>query len=339
MDNIPMNSSGPVDSQTVSNLNNINVQGPSSSSDINPNNFNQVYIRVPNQIPYPDVSGATRMTGTTIMGGTTVMGGNTVMGSSPVIDTSSVPTLDSPPPGGPAPAMSNTSSMSSAPTMDSAPSMSSAPSMNNTTAMDGATAMDSATASAPLVDMPIPSLTSPVQKGQKVQLSTQGDITKINAKLGWNITNSECDVDVSVFLLNNTGKVLGDSWFVFYGQDASPDGSTLFSNDNGEDRQKISVDFSKLNPEVSKMVFVLTINEALEKGLNFGMLKDVYIRIMDDSNNELVSFKMEDYYSNVTSMMIGEIYLHNGTWKFNAVGNGLAKDLGGLCELYGVQVE
>lgn len=302
MDNIPMNSSGPVDSQTVSNLNNINVQGPSSSSDINPNNFNQVYIRVPNQIPYPDVSGATRMTGTTIMGGTTVMGGNTAMGGNTVM-------------GG------NTSSMSSAPSMNSVP------------------AMDSATASAPLVDMPIPSLTSPVQKGQKVQLGTQGDITKINAKLGWNITNSECDVDVSVFLLNNTGKVLGDSWFVFYGQDASPDGSTLFSNDNGEDRQKISVDFSKLNPEVSKMVFVLTINEALEKGLNFGMLKDVYIRIMDDSNNELVSFKMEDYYSNVTSMMIGEIYLHNGTWKFNAVGNGLAKDLGGLCELYGVQVE
>ena len=47
---------------------------------------------------------------------------------------------------------------------------------------------------------------------------------------------------------------------------------------------------------------------------------------------------MTDYYSNVISMMIGEVYQHNGTWKFNAVGNGVAKDLMGLCELYGVQV-
>jgi len=75
---------------------------------------------------------------------------------------------------------------------------------------------------------------------------------------------------------------------------------------------------------------VLTINEAIEKHLNFSMLKDAYIRILDASDNsELVSFKMDEYYSNVTSMMIGEVYRHNGTWKFNAIGNGVARDLAG----------
>lgn len=185
---------------------------------------------------------------------------------------------------------------------------------------------------------PIPPLVKQVQKGQKVAIETQARITAIQAKLGWNVTNPDCDVDVSAFLLNNTGKVIGDSWFVFYGQESSPDGSTIFSASQGQDRETISVDFTKLNPNVSKIVFVLTINEALEKHLNFSMLKDAYIRIMDASNNELVSFKMEEYYSNVTSMMIGEIYQHNGTWKFNAIGNGVARDLAGLCELYGVRV-
>ena len=47
---------------------------------------------------------------------------------------------------------------------------------------------------------------------------------------------------------------------------------------------------------------------------------------------------MDEYYSNVTSMMIGELYQHNGAWKFTAIGNGVAKDLAGLCEYYGVQV-
>ena len=68
------------------------------------------------------------------------------------------------------------------------------------------------------------------------------------------------------------------------------------------------------------------------------MMQDAYIRIFNDRNAECVSFQMREYYSNVISMMIGEIYQYNGSWKFHAVGNGVAKDLAGLCALYGVEV-
>ncbi len=195
-------------------------------------------------------------------------------------------------------------------------------------------------ASAPMpVQKPIPTLMKPVQKGQKVSLDGGVPLTGIKACFGWNSTNAECDVDVSAFMLGADGKVLGDDWFVFYGQTNSPDNSTIFKMDNGADREIISINLPMLNPAVKKIVFVLTINEASEKHLHFGMMKDAYVRILNLQNNsELVSFKMTDYYSNVISMMIGEVYQHNGTWKFNAVGNGVAKDLMGLCELYGVQV-
>lgn len=177
-----------------------------------------------------------------------------------------------------------------------------------------------------------------MQKGQKVLLEGIHSQSRIKVCLGWNTTNAACDVDVSAFMLNSAGRVVGDDWFVFYGQTQSPDGSTAFFMDNGADREFITVDFSRLNPSVTKIVFVLTINEALQKRLNFSMLKDAYIRIMDSAGSrEYVSFKMTEYYSNVTSMMIGEVYLHNNTWKFNAIGNGVARDLAGLCELYGVQ--
>ena len=84
---------------------------------------------------------------------------------------------------------------------------------------------------------------------------------------------------------------------------------------------------------------MLTINDALAKHLHFGMLKDAYIRIIETgSYRELVSFPMLEYYNNVISMMIGEIYLYNGKWKFHAIGDGVVRDLAGLCELYGVQV-
>lgn len=199
--------------------------------------------------------------------------------------------------------------------------------------------LSSASAAAPpIADRPVPALRNPLQKGQKASLKSDGKLSRIQARLGWNIKNPQCDTDVSAFLLDNSGKVIGDSWFVFYGQDTSPDGSTRFSVHQGADREIISIDFTKLNPAVSKIVFVLTIHEALEKHLNFSMLKDAYIRIMDETTGgELVSFLMTDYYSSVTSMMIGELYKYNGIWKFNAIGNGVARDLAGLCELYGVQ--
>lgn len=97
--------------------------------------------------------------------------------------------------------------------------------------------------------------------------------------------------------------------------------------------------FSRLNPAVEKIVFVLTIHEALQNHLNFSMVKDACIRIMDSSSGqELVSYRMDQYYSNVISMMIGELYKYKGSWKFHAIGDGVAKDLKGLCELYGVRV-
>ncbi len=185
----------------------------------------------------------------------------------------------------------------------------------------------------------VPEFFNIVRKGQKAALENSSKLSKIEACLGWNIKNSACDVDVSAFLLSGN-KVINDDWFVFYGHPQSPDGSTEFYEGKNPDRECVSIDFGKLNASVEKIVFVLTINEALEKHLNFSMIQDAYIRIFDSyTKTELVSFLMDEYYENVTSMMIGELYKHNGAWKFNAVGNGVARDLAGLCELYGVQVD
>ena len=138
-------------------------------------------------------------------------------------------------------------------------------------------------------------------------------------------------------MLGKDGKVLGDEWFVFYGQPKSPDGSIFFFDTCPNDREYYTIDFKRLNPAVERIVFVLTINDALEHRLNFSMLQDAYIRILHHGN-ELVSFKMTEYYSNIISMMIGELYFYKGNWKFNAIGNGIARDLAGLCAYYGVQV-
>lgn len=223
------------------------------------------------------------------------------------------------------------------PTLNHKPTMS----QNNTKQNGQAIPISSPTITTPFVtpSLQLPTFQNLIQKGQKASLFPSNLSQNISANFGWNTKNSQCDVDVSAFLLGENGKVIGDSWFVFYGQPTSPDNSVILNTTAPYDRETITIHFHKLNPKVQKIVFVLTINEALNQNLHFGMLQDAYIRILTSSyQKELVSFKMTEYYTNVISMMIGEIYNYKGSWKFNAIGNGVARDLAGLCDLYGVAV-
>ena len=184
-------------------------------------------------------------------------------------------------------------------------------------------------------------------KGQKVSLSKMNpNLNEIFVGLGWDIgpNGQGYDLDSEAFILGADGKVLGDDWFVFYNQPASPDGSIIHSGDNktgagAGDDEVINIRLSQLNPSADKIVFVVSINEALEKGYNFSNISNAYVRVVDKSTNkELVKFNLTDYYKEVTSMIVGELYKKGGEWRFNPVGNGVAKDLLGLCEMYGVNV-
>jgi stress response protein SCP2 len=182
-----------------------------------------------------------------------------------------------------------------------------------------------------------------LKKGQKVALVQAGQqLGTIRVCLGWDVVNQQCDLDASAFMLGADGKVVGDDWFVFYGQTTSPDGSVSHSGDSqGEgdgDDEIITIHTDRVSNQVQKITFVVTINEALTLGLNFSMVQNAYVRVVDSTNKELARFSLTDYYANVTSMVVGELYRYNGTWKFNAVGDGVAKDLEGLCGMYGVNV-
>lgn len=192
-----------------------------------------------------------------------------------------------------------------------------------------------------VTEMIIPPLKNQLRKGQKTLLNFgERDLRRMKVCFGWNVINNSCDIDASAFLITGIEKVPDDSWFVFYSQTESPDNSVIFSVDPSKtDREIISVDLDKINSKIQKIVFVLTINEAFEHNLNFSMIKDAYIRILDSgTNQEIVSYQLEEYYANVTSMTIGELYVHNGQWKFNPVGNGVHQDLAGQCAIYGVEI-
>lgn len=181
-----------------------------------------------------------------------------------------------------------------------------------------------------------------LRKGQKMNLSPDNSIHEVDIGLGWDAVQGY-DLDASAFMLGANGKVPGDDWFVFYGQTSSPDGAVTHSGDsNGVgdgDDEIIHINLDRVSPQVQKIVFIVTIDSALERGYNFQNVRNAYMRVLNKKNNaELMRFSLSEYYSNVTQMVVGELYRHNGTWKVNPVGDGVTADLAGLCARYGVNV-
>ena len=115
-----------------------------------------------------------------------------------------------------------------------------------------------------------------LSKGQKVDL-TKGNagLDSILVGLGWD-TNKydgghEFDLDVSVFMTGDNGKVENETNFVFYNNPQDGAGSVIYSGDNrtgeGEgDDESVKVTLSKVPANVQKISFTVTIHEADARG-------------------------------------------------------------------------
>lgn len=188
-----------------------------------------------------------------------------------------------------------------------------------------------------------------LKKGQKVDLTKSNPgLSRIVVGLGWDVNRYDggydFDLDASAFLLGANGKVQRDSDFVFYGNVADPSGSVKYGGDNktgeGEgDDEQIFVNLQGIPANVEKVDFTVTIYEAAERRQNFGQVNNAYVRIVDEATGaELIRYDLEEDFSIETAVVVGEIYRHNGEWKFNAIGSGFQGGLEALCVNYGVNV-
>ncbi|WP_295155596.1 TerD family protein [uncultured Ruminococcus sp.] len=185
-----------------------------------------------------------------------------------------------------------------------------------------------------------------LSKGQKYSIKDRdgNPVNELKICLGWDIKDGRCELDASAFMLAENGKVPGDEWFIFYGQPDSPDNGVhykVFKDDpRSPDDAAIELDLTRVDQRVQKIEFAVTIYEASRNALHFGMVQNLYARIVDRrTNREIASFTLDECYSTVTAMVLGELYRYKGEWKFNAVGSGVNKDLAEFCGIYGVALE
>ena len=185
-----------------------------------------------------------------------------------------------------------------------------------------------------------------LQKGGNVNLSKEGPgMKKMLVGLGWSLRATDgdaFDLDGSAFLLGAGDKVRSDADFVFYNQNKSSDGSVVHSGDNrtgeGEgDDETITVELDKVPADVEKIAVCVTIHDAEARRQNFGMVSRAYVRCVDAiTNAEVARYDLSEDASVEAAMVFGEIYRHNGEWKFKAMGQGFQGGLGPMAKNFGV---
>ncbi|MCA1770597.1 MAG: TerD family protein [Halomonas sp.] len=185
-----------------------------------------------------------------------------------------------------------------------------------------------------------------LSKGGNISLSkTDPGLKKILIGLGWDeraTSGKDFDLDASVFMVTAEGKVRGEADFIFYGQLKSADGSVVHTGDNrtgeGEgDDEAIEVDLDNVPSDIQRLVVTVTIHEAESRKQNFGMVQNAFIRVANNEiGNEIVRYDLTEDYSTETALEFGEVYRHNGEWKFRAIGQGYSGGLMAMCQRYGI---
>lgn len=180
-----------------------------------------------------------------------------------------------------------------------------------------------------------------LQKGQRISLekSNGSKLQSVCVGINWGAiekkgmfgfgkTKEAVDLDASCAMYNENKQL---TEVVYFGNLGSKDGSVRHSGDDltgdmggddGLDNEVITLDFSRLNPAVNYVAFVLN----SFRGHDFGTIPFASIRIYEGSPKRVNEvFAVYDIangsnFAGHVSMVMGVFYKKNGEWKFNAIG-------------------
>ncbi|ALL05519.1 hypothetical protein AQ505_08465 [Pedobacter sp. PACM 27299] len=171
----------------------------------------------------------------------------------------------------------------------------------------------------------------------------QPELNHIIAGLGWDsaeVNGHPIDLDLSLFMLTESGKLLADEYFIFYNNAESPDGSTNYPGDSraGEgdgDDEVIHIELAKVNSKIEFLYFSVTIDQGEERGHNFGHVQNSYINIRNAVDNSILcQYQLKDDFGTEDSIVIAAISRNGGDWTVEALGQAFSGGLNTLVELY-----
>ncbi|MFE5546644.1 restriction endonuclease [Streptomyces sp. NPDC056534] len=135
-------------------------------------------------------------------------------------------------------------------------------------------------------------------------------------------------------------RVLGDEWFVFFNNPATPDGSVAMVAAPAGDRAAVRVGFDALPPSADRLVLVAAVDPEVNPDADLGGFTDAGIRLRDDSGAELDRLVVSDGRPGETALVLGSFRRRaGGDWDFVLGGKGYGGGLEELVGDFGIDVE
>jgi tellurium resistance protein TerD len=181
-----------------------------------------------------------------------------------------------------------------------------------------------------------------LEKKKPFNLAKQAPgLSKVRIGLGWDPTSDgkSPDADASVFMLTENGKIPEESYFVFFNNLTSGDGSVRHSGDNRSgdgdgDDETITINLPNVWEHIVQIMIVITIHNKSE-GFHFGNVLNSVVRIYDDVNNKIIcQYQLSESYPGCDSLIIGRFFKSGSDWEFEAIGQAFEGGLGATVELY-----
>lgn len=184
-------------------------------------------------------------------------------------------------------------------------------------------------------------------KGQKVDLTKANPaLAKIKVGLGWDTGSGQTfDLDAVAMMVNEAGQLAGKEQIVFYNNLKSTDAAVQLSKDNrtGEgtgDDEQILIDLKSISSGIKKIVLAIHMHDGESKKQDFSQVANAYVQIDDaGSGQQLHRYELGEDSLTGTGVIAGEVYLHNGEWKFAAVGQSFGGSLNELFTMYNFQAD
>ena len=186
-----------------------------------------------------------------------------------------------------------------------------------------------------------------LSKGFSLDLDKFSNLEVVRLGLGWkgNKSGPNIDLDASAILLDKNGLVTCPKDVVFYnaldtgkGVRSMGDNKVGSFDDNEGDDEEIITELNKIPDYVESILFIVTIHQAKEKHLNFGMIEEAYIRcINNETGEEIARYSMSDEFALQTALEIGRLVRTKRGWEFQALGNATNEDLMSILIRYGVR--
>lgn len=174
-------------------------------------------------------------------------------------------------------------------------------------------------------------------------------LKRVKIGVGWDLNafdSDAVDLDVSVIMLNKDEMTREDGDFVFYNNLKAYEGGVVHEGDSrtgaGEgDDESISIMLEKIPFDILRVVFVLSVYKGYEKEHNLGMVRNAYMRVVnDETQHEILRFELTEILKDKTEtgMLVAALNRIGPKWHFTPICEFVPGGLADIATRYGMVI-